>query len=86
MINSVCFTGHRNIKNTAEIKKRLYILLEEVIQNGAVVFLAGGASGFDLLCEETIISLREKYPHIRLHIIMPCPEIEQTKNGKRKKI
>ncbi len=82
MVKSVCFTGHRNIKVTQELSDRLYNKLETLINNGADTFLAGGAIGWDLLCEKTVLELREKYPHIKLHIIMPCPENEQTKKWK----
>ncbi len=82
MVKSVCFTGHRNIKVTQELSNRLYNQLEMLINNGADKFLAGGAIGWDLLCEKTVLKLREKYPHIKLHIIMPCPENEQTRKWK----
>lgn len=79
-MKSICFTGHRNIKVTDELKNRLYSQLEMLIQGGAEIFIAGGAKGFDLLCEETVITLKKKYPHIKLHIILPCPEAEQTED------
>ncbi len=82
MVKSVCFTGHRNIKVTQELSDRLCNKLETLINSGADTFLAGGAIGWDLLCEKTVLELRKKYPHIKLHIIMPCPENEQTKKWK----
>lgn len=44
-MKSVCFTGHRNIKETAELKKRLLEQLVKLIAEGADVFYAGGLSG-----------------------------------------
>lgn len=82
-MKNVCFTGHRNIKVTQEFRERLYHLLEIMIQNGAINFYAGGAIGFDTECELIILKLREKYPNIKLHIIMPCPKEEQTKQWKQ---
>lgn len=79
-METVCFTGHRSIKVTDELKSCLYSQLETLIQGGAEIFIAGGALGFDMFCEETILLLREKYPQIRLHIILPCPETEQTED------
>lgn len=69
-----CFTGHREIPSGYEnvIRKRLDTVLAKLIEEGITDFLAGGAIGFDMLAEEAVISLKEKYPHIRLHIIVPC--------------
>ncbi|MBQ8780541.1 MAG: DUF1273 family protein [Oscillospiraceae bacterium] len=77
-MKSVCFTGHRLIKVTDELKKRLRNKIIELIENGAEDFYAGGAVGWDMLCEQTVLELRNNYPHIRLHIIMPCPAEEQS--------
>lgn len=81
---SVCFTGHRFIKKAIleNLKQRLYCRLEEMISQGYTDFYAGGAIGFDTLCAEAVISLKEKYPHIRLNLILPCPPNEQTLNWK----
>lgn len=74
----VCFTGHRNIKETAELKETLVKQLVKLIDEGASDFYAGGAVGFDMFCENTVIELRERFPHIQLHLILPCPAEEQT--------
>ncbi len=78
MNKNVCFTGHRNIKETAELKKALIKQLVKLIDEGAADFYAGGAVGWDMLCESAVIELRERFPHIRLHLILPCPAEEQT--------
>ncbi len=75
---AVCFTGHRNIMETAELKKALIKQLVNLIDEGATDFYAGGAVGWDMLCESAVIELRERFPHIRLHLILPCPAEEQT--------
>lgn len=41
-------------------------------------FYAGGAVGRDMLCEGAVIELRDLFPHIRLHLILPCPAEEQA--------
>ena len=43
-----------------------------------VFFGAGGAWGFDMLAEETVIELKADYPHIRLILVLPCPPDQQT--------
>ena len=77
-MKSVCFTGHRNIKETAELKKALIKQLVKLIDQGTTDFYAGGAVGWDMLCERTVIELREKYPYVKLHLVLPCPAEEQT--------
>lgn len=76
-ITSVCFTGHRRLNITEALKKELFEALEEMICQGAADFYTGGALGWDTLCAEAVLCLRERYP-IRLHIILPCPGEEQT--------
>ncbi|MCH5193820.1 MAG: DUF1273 family protein [Oscillospiraceae bacterium] len=78
MVKSVCFTGHRNVKVTDELVFLLNKTLTELIKNGAVDFYAGGAIGWDMLCEQTVLDLRNKFPQIRLHLVLPCSSEEQT--------
>lgn len=78
MNKNVCFTGHRNVKETAKLKKALIKQLVKLIDEGATNFYAGGAVGWDTLCESVVIELRERFPHIKLHLILPCPAEEQT--------
>ncbi|MGN1115759.1 MAG: SLOG family protein, partial [Candidatus Ornithomonoglobus sp.] len=75
---SICFTGHRDIKPTTHLKQLLYTTLESLIKQGAVNFYAGGALGWDTLCSLTVLRLRKYYPHIRLCLILPCHEKAQT--------
>ena len=68
------FTGHRTLPERDEviIKKHLEKEVEKLILEGIASFLAGGALGFDTLCAETILKLKEKYPYIQLILILPC--------------
>ena len=71
---TVCFTGHRQISRTDIL--RLPFLLEgvltELCERGAVTFRAGGAIGFDTLAALKVLELKERYPHVRLELILPC--------------
>lgn len=74
-----CFTGHRHIMLTDKIKGDLYDTIDILINLGVRDFYAGGAIGWDTVCAMTIIKFRdEKYHDIKLHLILPCPEVEQT--------
>lgn len=44
---AVCFTGHRNVKETAKLKEALINQLVKLIDEGTTDFYAGGAVGFD---------------------------------------
>lgn len=74
-----CFTGHRTINADSKLKKCLYEILESFIRDGAEDFYVGGALGWDTLCALTVLELKEVLPQIKLHLVLPCPEDEQTK-------
>lgn len=79
-MKSACFTRHRKLSgDMADLAKRLYNLIEEnIISNGLTDFYTGGAVGWDTLAARTVLKLREIYPQIRLHLILPCSNDEQT--------
>ncbi|MBD5138971.1 MAG: DUF1273 domain-containing protein [Ruminococcus sp.] len=78
-MKTVFFTGHREIKNYRETIQKLMTTLKKLILDGATDFYAGGAIGWDMICEEAVIALRENLaPHIKLHLVLPCPPEEQT--------
>ncbi len=61
-----CFIGHREIKETDELKRELKCVVEDLIVNrGIDTFLFGSKSRFDSLCLETVTSLKEVYPFIK---------------------
>ena len=53
-------------------------MLETAIPQGFVDFYAGGALGWDTYCAQTVLDLREEYPCIALHLVLPCSRAEQT--------
>ena len=75
MEQTVCFTGHRDISDAEyePLKARLESELERLIARGVVHFRTGGARGFDTLAALCVLSMQQKHPHIRLHLILPCP-------------
>ena len=60
------------------MRNKLIQVLEPLINDGATDFYAGGAIGFDTLAASTVIELRQQYPQIKLHLILPCCKAEQT--------
>ncbi len=73
-VKTVCFTGHRDIPAAAAMV--LPGLLEEVIaelcERGATTFRAGGARGFDTVAALKVLDMKERYPALRLELILPC--------------
>ncbi len=80
MNRSVCFTGHRTIAEDKEkLSARLYALLERLaIEQKVTDFYTGGAVGWDALAALTVLKLRESYPEVKLHLVLPCPFEEQS--------
>lgn len=79
-IDTVCFTGHRNIAHAQAIliPGKLKAHLEKLIAKGARRFRAGGAVGFDTIAALCVLELQEAHPQIELHLILPCRD--QTKS------
>lgn len=69
-----CFSGHRKIpkEQYSVLKNTLQNCIISLINSGVLYFGSGGAIGFDTLAAETVISLRKKYPQIRLIMVYPC--------------
>ena len=82
---SICkacaFTGYRPSKmpwgydetdaRCVEFRFRLREALEYLIGQGYTDFMSGGALGFDQMASEMVLSLREKYPWVRLIMVIP---------------
>lgn len=88
-MNSISFTGHRNLTgNIDDLKKRLYSELENAIKEfGTTDFYNGGSVGFDLLAARVVLMLKKEYPQIRLCMVLPCSSEEQSErwNDEQKK-
>ena len=83
MVQTCCFTGHRVIPSGEKetIRNLLETAIEKAIQDGYRFFRTGGALGFDTLAAQTVLELKQQYPHIWLILVLPC--INQTKGWKQ---
>jgi uncharacterized phage-like protein YoqJ len=81
-----CFTGHRNIPSSEyeQIAGRLKKEIIKLIEKGIIYFGAGGALGFDTLAAETVLSVKQDSPQIRLILVLPC--LTQTSGWSEKDI
>lgn len=77
---TVSFTGNRtlttsdnqpdaNLENV--IRTELSLCLEDCYQEGMTNFISGMAIGWDMLCAEEVLKLREKYSDVRLIAAIP---------------
>lgn len=80
MRKSACFTGHRTLKQDLNSFSDLLLsVIEQMITDeGITDFYAGGAYGFDATALLSVFRLKEKYPDVILHLILPCSNEEQT--------
>lgn len=74
-----CFTGHRMLPQNklSNISVSLEEIIIKYINEGYRYFGAGGALGFDTFAAETLLTLKRKYPYIKLILVLPC--LSQTK-------
>ena len=86
LVKTVCFTGHRDIPlcHALRLPELLERTIVELIGRGATTFRAGGAVGFDTVAALKVLELRERYPQIRLELILPCRD--QTRNWKEEDV
>lgn len=61
----------------SDITVSLEKIIIKYINEGYRYFGAGGALGFDTLAAETVLRLKNKYPYIKLILVLPC--LSQTK-------
>ncbi len=68
-----CFTGHRDITENEDIlKEKIKVEIRKLINRGVIYFGCGGARGFDTIAAQAVLQLKEKYPYIKLILILPC--------------
>ena len=82
-INTCCFFGHKTIRETDELKSKLFAIIEKLILDENVnTFLFGSNSRFNSLCHETVTEIKKKYSHInRVYVRAEYPYIsERYKN------
>lgn len=72
--HTVCFTGHRKLPpdKIPGIRRDLERTVRSLLDAGYLLFLTGGALGFDTLALEVLLSLKAEYPKLRTVTVIPC--------------
>ena len=89
--NICCFTGYRPLKcpwgyneqdrRCLKMIKNAKNIIENVILDGYTIFLCGMAIGFDMICADIILELKNKYPQIKLIGVLPCKNQDKKWNS-----
>ena len=69
--NTCCFTGHRELEYSYN-RNDLKNAIEDMIDKGVRIFIAGGALGFDTEAALEVLRQKKKNKEIELHIYAPC--------------
>ena len=75
-VKSVCFTGYRpekfpfKLNNTDPLflllKSRIMKTILALVEDNSKIFYCGMAQGFDILCAECVLQLKNQFEGIRL--------------------
>lgn len=81
-----CFTGHRELPlgQHQNIFHKTEETIESFINKGYRFFGAGGALGFDTIAAFAVLKLKERYPDIRLILVLPC--LSQAKSWSKEDV
>ena len=69
-----CFTGHRDIpaNHAKSLEADLENAILSLIAEGVDTFISGGALGFDMMAAIAVLKAKEKHPHAKLVMALPC--------------
>lgn len=80
--STCCFTGHRpqslpwkfneQDERCLKMKEQLKNEIVEAVESGYTTFISGMALGFDIICAEIVLELKNTYPHIKIIGAIPC--------------
>lgn len=65
------FGENETCAEAENFKARLNISIEQLIHQGYLHMISGGAMGMDLMAAETVLSLKKRYPSLCLELAVP---------------
>ncbi len=88
-IESLCFTGHRDLSASEEkmiFSKLVRILPILITKFGLKTCYAGGALGLDTVAALAVLDIRKSFADLELNLILPCQGQESTWKPSQKEI
>ena len=67
----VTFCGHREVFRQEEIRAWLFNAADQLIRQGADMFLLGGYGTFDHIAASVVWDLKKRYPHVQSVLVKP---------------
>ena len=85
MEKKACFIGHRDVPDTEDLRKKIQMTVEQLIEKEDVLyFLFGSRSRFDSICHAVVTELQEKYPAIQ-RVVYTCRHEHATLKEEKSK-
>ncbi|MBR2459853.1 MAG: DUF1273 family protein [Clostridia bacterium] len=82
-----CFTGHRDLEETAILYSRVRREIIRAYERGCRIFCTGGARGFDTIAAMNVLAIRNStHPDIKLMLVLPFPNQHASWNQHDKRI
>ena len=75
------FFVHAQILQSEEIEKWLYVVTENLIEQGAITFYLGGYGAFDSLAASVLKAQKKRYPHIELVLVLAYLNTKRNTSG-----
>lgn len=78
--DQTCFFAGQKLtpRNADSVREKLPHEIEALIQKGVDTFISGGFPGFELDAAEAVLSLKTRFPSLRLFFILPYPDFTAT--------
>ncbi|MBS7262189.1 MAG: hypothetical protein KIG36_01095 [Eubacteriales bacterium] len=70
----VTFCGHREVSQEETVSAHLERIIEDLISEGAVLFLLGGYGRFDALAARATRKAQARHPEIQSVLVVPYPD------------
>ena len=65
------FFGHKDVFEKEQLKQRVQQVIEQLIGEGATLFLLGGYGGFDSVAAHAVHELKKDNPQIHSTLVIP---------------
>ena len=71
MIMIVTFCGHKDVFEKEQLTQRVQQIIEQLIGEGATLFLLGGYGGFDSVAAVAVKEAKLQHPEIHSTLVLP---------------